>query len=99
MLVPQGHYKTTTVTAALSTTGLCALSLKDGVTNGQRFRSYVAVNLVPVLKAGDTVILDNLRAHEVAGGREAFEAAGARALYLPLYSPEFNPIDPSTGSG
>ncbi|KST60436.1 hypothetical protein AO398_14065 [Methylobacterium sp. GXS13] len=82
LLVPQGHYKTTTVTAALRTTGLCALSLMDGATNGQRLRSYVADNLVPVLQAGVTVILDNLQAHKVAGVREAIEAVGARVLWL-----------------
>ena len=93
LLVPQGHYKTTTVTAALRSTGLCALSLVDGATNGARFRGYVADNLVPVLRPGDTVILDNLQAHKVAGVREAIEAVGARVLYLPPYSPEFNPIE------
>lgn len=93
LLVPQGHYKTTTVTAALRSTGLCALSLVDGATNGARFRSYVADRLVPVLRPGDTVILDNLQAHKVAGVREAIEAVGARVLYLPPYSPEFNPIE------
>lgn len=93
LFVPQGHYKTATVTAALRSTGLCALSLVDGATNGARFRSYVADSLVPVLKAGDTVILDNLRAHKVVGVREAIEAVGARILNLPPYSPEFNPIE------
>ena len=93
LLVPQGHYKTTTVTAAPHTTGLCALDLADGATNGQRFRDYVANRLVPVLRPGDTVILDNLQAHKVSGIRERVEAAGARLLYLPPYSPEFNPIE------
>nr|WP_283536353.1 IS630 family transposase [Methylorubrum extorquens] len=93
ILVPQGHYKTTTVTAALRTTGLCAFDLADGATNGQRFRDYVANRLVPVLRPGDTVILDNLQAHKVSGIRERVEAAGARLLYLPPYSPEFNPIE------
>ena len=93
LLVPQGHYKTTTVTAALRTTGLCAISLVDGATNGARFRSYVEDSLVPVLRPGDTVILDNLQAHKVAGVRQAIEAVGARALYLPPYSPDFNPIE------
>jgi transposase len=93
LLVPQGHSKTTTVTAALRTTGLCALDLADGATNGQRFRGYVANRLVPVLRPGDTVILDNLQAHKVSGIRERVEAAGARLLYLPPYSPEFNPIE------
>ena len=93
LLVPQGHYNTTTVTAALRSTGLCALSLVDGATNGARFRSYVADSLVPVLQPGDTVILDNLQAHKVAGVREAIEAVGARVLYLPPYSPDLNPIE------
>lgn len=55
--------------------------------------NYVADSLVPVLEAGDTVILDNLQAHKVAGVREAIEAAGARILYLPPYSSVFNPIE------
>ena len=93
LLVPQGHYKTTTVTAALRTTGLRALDLADGATNGQRFRDYVANRLVPVLRPGDTVILDNLQAHKVSGIRERIESVGARLLYLPPYSPEFNPIE------
>jgi transposase len=63
------------------------LSLVEG------FRDYVANRLVPVLRPGDTVILDNLQAHKVSGIRERVEAAGARLLYLPPYSPEFNPIE------
>jgi transposase len=91
--VPQGHYKTTTVTAALRADGLCAVDLADGATDGGRFRAYVTDTLAPVLRHGDTVILDNLGAHKVAGVREAIEAAGARLLYLPPYSPDFNPIE------
>ena len=91
--VPQGHYKTTTVTAALRADGLCAIDSADGATNGGRFRAYVADTLAPVLRPGDTVILDNLAAHKVVGVREAVEAAGARVLYLPPYSPDFNPIE------
>ncbi|MGH1588005.1 IS630 family transposase [Methylobacterium phyllosphaerae] len=93
LLVPQGQYKITTATAALRTIGLCVLSLIDGATNGARFRTYVADHLVPVLRPGDTVILDNLQAHKVAGVREAIAAVGARVLYLPAYSPEFNLIE------
>ena len=93
MAVPHGHYKTTTVTAALRTTGLTATTLFDGATNGARFRAYVSDTLVPVLRRGDTVVLDNLNVHKVAGVREAIEAAGARLLYLPPYSPDFNPIE------
>lgn len=93
LLVPQGHYKTTTVTAALRSTGLCAISLFNGATNGAHFRSYVADSLIPLLRPGDTVILDNLQAHKVAGVHEAIEAVDARVLYLPPYSPKFNPIE------
>ena len=64
-----------------------------------RFRAYVTYTLAPVLRPGETVILDNLNAPKVAGVREAIEAVGARLLYLPAYSPDFNPIDLSTGSG
>jgi len=90
---PQGHHKTTTVTAALRTSGLCATALCDGPTNGRRFRSYVTETLVPDLQPGDIVVMDNLPAHKVAGVREAIEAVGARLLYLPSYSPDLNPIE------
>ena len=93
MAVPHGHHKTTTVTAALRATGLAATALLDGATNGTRFWAYVRDTLVPVLKRGNTVILDNLPAHKVAGVREAVEAVGARLLYLPPYSPDFHPIE------
>ncbi|MCW2318534.1 transposase [Rhodoblastus acidophilus] len=93
LLAPHGHYKTTTVTAALRSSGIAALEICDGPMNGPRFRAYVAATLAPALKAGDTVILDNLAAHKVAGVRESIEATGARVLYLPPYSPDFNPIE------
>ena len=57
------------------------------------FRAYVEQALAPDLRAGDVVIMDNLPAHKVHGVREAIEAAGARLLYLPPYSPDFNPIE------
>ncbi|GJD54467.1 hypothetical protein MTDSW087_02426 [Methylobacterium dankookense] len=91
--VPQGHYKTTTLTAALRADGLCALDLADGATNGGRFRAYITGTLAPMLRPDDTVILDNLGAHKVARVREAIEAAGAWLLYLLLNSPDFNPIE------
>ena len=89
--VPHGHYKTTTVTAALRASGPFAVELMDGATNGQRFLSYVTHTLVPALTPGDTVVMDNLAAHKVAGVRQAIEAAGAYLRYLPAYSPDFNP--------
>ena len=81
--MPLGHRRTTTVTAALRTTGLVAISLFEGATNGQRFLNYVADTLVPTLRPGDTVVLDNLCVHKVTGVCEAVEAAGARLLFLP----------------
>lgn len=91
--VPFGHWKTITVTAGLRTSGLMATALLDGPMTGARFRDYVDETLVPVLQPGDTVVLDNLPAHKVSGIRERIEAAGARLLYLPAYSPNFNPIE------
>lgn len=72
---------------------MIARTVFDGATNGLRFRACVTDTLAPVLKPGDTVIVDNLNAHKVAGVREAIEAVGARVLYLPPYSPDFNPIE------
>lgn len=93
MSVPQGHWKTTTVTAGLRTSGITAPWLLDGAMNGQAFRTYVADVLAPTLQPGDTVVMDNLPAHKVSGVREQIEAVGARLLYLPAYSPDFNPIE------
>ena len=93
MSVPQGHWKTTTVTAALRTSGITASWLLDGAMNGQAFRTYVADVLAPTLQPGDTVVMDNLPAHKVSGIRERIGAAGARLLYLPSYSLDFSPIE------
>ena len=61
--------------------------------NGDAFFAYVEQVLVPTLKPGDIVVMDNLSSHKLPGIREAIEAAGARLLYLPPYSPDFNPIE------
>jgi len=91
--VPHGHWKTTTFLAALRTTGLTAPLVVDGAINGEIFLSWVRQHLVPTLKAGDIVVMDNLSAHKVVGVREAITAIGARLLYLPPYSPDLNPIE------
>lgn len=91
--VPHGHWKSTTCLAAMSAAGIVVSDVFDGGMNGKRFLAWVKERLVPVLRPGDTVILDNLAAHKVAGVREAIEAAGAAVLYLPPYSPDFNPIE------
>ncbi|SFJ78070.1 Transposase [Methylobacterium brachiatum] len=90
---PFGHWKTITVTAGLRTSGLMATALLDGPMTGARFRDYVDETRVPALQPGDTVVLDTLPAHKISGIRERIEAAGARLLYLPAYSPDFNPIE------
>jgi transposase len=61
--------------------------------NGDAFLAYVEQVLVPTLRPGDIVVMDNLRAHKVPGVRQIIEAAGAKLLYLPPYSPDFNPIE------
>lgn len=91
--IPHGHWKTTTFTAGLRLDGLAAPMLLDGPMHGRAFLAYVEQVLVPELRPGDVVIMDNLPAHKVAGVREIIEAAGARLLYLPPYSPDFNPIE------
>jgi transposase len=91
--VPHGHWKTTTFTAGLRSGGLAAPMILDGPMDGSAFRAYVTQVLVPELAPGDTVIMDNLPAHKVRGVRDAIEAAGAKLIYLPPYSPDFNPIE------
>ena len=91
--VPHGHWKTTTFTAGLRLDGLSAPMLLDGPMDGDAFHAYVTHVLVPELTPGDIVVMDNLPAHKVSGVRHAIEGAGASLLYLPPYSPDFNPIE------
>ena len=91
--VPHGHWKTTTFVAGLRSSALTAPCVIDGPMNGAAFLAYVEQILAPGLKPGDIVVLDNLSAHKVPGVRDAIEATGARLLYLPPYSPDFNPIE------
>jgi transposase len=91
--IPHGHWKTTTFVAGLRLTGMIAPMVLDGPINGRAFQAYVDQVLVPELKPGDIVIMDNLASHKGANVRAAIEAAGATLLYLPPYSPDFNPIE------
>ncbi len=91
--VPHGHWKTTTFTAGLRFDGLTAPMLLDGPMNGAAFLAYVEQVLVPTLVPGELVIMDNLPAHKVTGVKETIEAAGATRVFLPPYSPDFNPIE------
>jgi transposase len=91
--VPCGHWKTTTVVAGLRTDGLVAPCLLDGPINRDAFEAYVEQVLVPTLRPGDIVIMDNLSSHKGPAVRRMIEAAGAELLYLPPYSPDLNPIE------
>lgn len=91
--IPHGHWKTTTFTAGLRASGLGAPMMLDGPMNGVAFRAYVEQVLAPTLAPGDIVVMDNLPAHKSSAIRAAIQAAGARLLYLPPYSPDFNPIE------
>ncbi|AMK25786.1 putative transposase C-terminus [Sphingobium sp. TKS] len=90
---PHGHRKTTTLVAGLRMTGMIAPMVLDGPINGDWFEAYVAQVLVPELRPGDIVILDNLSSHKRASVQVLIEAAGATLRFLPPYSPDFNPIE------
>jgi transposase len=90
---PGGHWKTTTFLAGLAAEGFVAPFVLDGPINQEIFTAYVREILVPALKPGDVVILDNLSSHKGLEARALIEAAGAELLFLPPYSPDFNPIE------
>ena len=91
--VPHGHWKTTTFIGALRLNGMTAPMVIDGPMNRDVFHAYVRHVLTPTLKPGDIVVMDNLPAHKGGETRRMIEAAAARLLYLPPYSPDFNPIE------
>jgi transposase len=91
--IPYGLWKTATFLAGLCHDGLIAPLVLDGPIDGDSFRAWVEQSLAPALRPGHIVVMDNLSSHRVAGVREAIEAAGARVLYLPRYSPDLNPIE------
>jgi transposase len=90
---PFGHWRTSTFIGALRHDGLIAPGVFDGAINGDLFLAWVEQILLPVLRPGDTVVMDNLSWHKVAGVRAAIEGARANLLYLPPYSPDLNPIE------
>ena len=91
--VPFGHWKTMTFIAALRCDGLCAPFVPDGPINRQSFSAWVEECLVPTLRPGDIVVLDNLGSHKSEAARKAVRAVGARLIFLPPYSPDLNPIE------
>jgi transposase len=91
--IPHGHWKTTTFVAGLRLDGIAAPFVLDGPINREAFQAYLDQVLVPELRPGDVVVMDNLGSHKGPAVRHAIEAAGASLLYLPPYSPDFNPIE------
>ena len=91
--VPHGHWKTLTFLAALRHDAITAPLVLDGPINGEAFLAYVEQVLVPTLKPGDVVVMDNLGSHKNRAIRNAIRAAGARLVFLPPYSPDLNPIE------
>ncbi len=91
--IPHGHWKTITFVAALTLCGMPAPMVLDGPMNNPAFLAYIEQVLVPTLRRGQTVVMDNLAAHKVAGVRAAIQAVGARLWLPPPYSPDFNPIE------
>lgn len=90
---PHGRWRTLTFLAALRIDRIDAPCIFDGPINGERFRAYVEQFLVPTLRPGDIVILDNLGSHKSKAVRQAIRAVGAHRLFLPPYSPDLNPIE------
>jgi transposase len=90
---PYGHWQTMTFLAALRHDRIDAPCVLDGPVNGESFTAYVEQFLVPALKPGDVVIMDNLGSHKSPATRKAIRSAGAKLLFLPPYSPDLNPIE------
>jgi transposase len=90
---PAGHWRTLSVLGAMTAQGLVATMTVESPTDGDVFLAYVEQVLCPQLRPGHVVVMDHLAAHKVAGVRGWIEAAGAELLYLPPYSPDFNPIE------
>ena len=90
---PHGHWKTTTLIAALGIGGMRCSTVVDGAVNRDVFEAFVEQVLVPELREGDVVVLDNLSSHKSARTRTLIERAGARLVFLPPYSPDLNPIE------
>ena len=93
MAVPHGHWNTTTFVAGLTPRGMIAPFVLSGAIDRDAFEAYVKVILVPELRPGDVVVMDNLSSHKGPKTRKMIEDAGARLLFLPPYSPDFNPIE------
>ena len=90
---PHGHWNTTTMLAAIGLDGIYAPFVLDGAIDGDAFIAYVEQVLVPTLRGGEIVVMDNLSSHKLPRVVKLIEAAGAEVWYLPPYSPDSNPIE------
>lgn len=90
---PHGHWKTSTLIAALGLEGVRCSTVVDGAVNADIFEAFVEQVLVPELRPGDVVVMDNLSSHKRQRTRELIEVAGAELVFLPPYSPDLNPIE------
>jgi len=90
---PHGHWKTTTLIAALGAGGIRCSMLVDGAVNADIFETFVEQVLLRELSEGDVVVMDNLSSHKRTQTRQLIESAKARLVYLPAYSPDLNPIE------
>ena len=90
---PQGHWQVLTTLGALALRGIVGAMTVEAATDGDVFLAYLEHVLGPKLQVGDVVVMDNLSAHKVEGVRQLIRARGAELLYLPPYSPDFNPIE------
>ena len=91
--IPHGHWKTTTLIAALGIEGIRCATTVDGAINRDMFDAFIQQVLLPELRPGDTVILDNLSSHKSEHARRLIESRGATMIFLPAYSPDLNPIE------
>jgi len=93
MSAPHGHWQTTTMISSVRLDGTSACMTIDGAANTEVFHAYVREILVPTLRPGDIVVMDNLGAHKNADTLALITAAGAQTRFLPAYSPDLNPIE------
>ena len=91
--IPHGHWKTTTLIGAVDVRGVRCSTVVDGAVNRDVFEAFVEQVLLPQLKAGDIVVMDNLSSHKGERVTELIESVGAEVRYLPPYSPDLNPIE------
>jgi transposase len=90
---PHGHWNTTTMISSIRLNGSTACMALEGTTDTESFRAYVGQVLVPTLRPGDIVVMDNLSPHKSDPTLALITKAGAQVLFLPAYSPDLNPIE------